>query len=83
MHDHLTSDLIGHDMDIHVMNAKEIDNFFNDNRQIVISLLITALAEIHANADMFGGLNSISFKMKFKRINQRGKQILKLIKGEL
>ena len=42
-----------------------------------LSLLITGLSEIHANANMFGGIESTSFKIKYKQINSRGKQILK------
>lgn len=52
--------------------------------ELTISLLVTGLAEIHANAEMFGGLNSIGFKIKYKQINQRGKQILKILnKGDI
>jgi len=35
---------------------------------------------VHANASMFGGIESTSFKIKFKQISKRGKQILNLIK---
>jgi hypothetical protein len=38
------------------------------------------LCEIHANADMFGGINSTSFKIKFKQINKRGKAIINFLK---
>jgi hypothetical protein len=78
----ITSLLIRRDMDIHMIKAKDLDSFIGitdlDN-QIAISLLITGLAEIHANAEMFGGFDSISFKMKYKQIDSRGKQIIKKI----
>lgn len=41
-----------------------------------LTLLVVSLAEIHANAEMFGGIDSDSFKIKWKRINQRGKLLI-------
>jgi hypothetical protein len=41
------------------------------------TLLLTALAELHSNSRLFGGIESVSFKMKFKTIEKRGKQICK------
>lgn len=75
--------LISMDMDIHTMKAIHIDEFIKHNE--AISLLITGLSEIHANAEMFGGIESTSFKIKYKQIDSRGKQIIKKlisIKGE-
>lgn len=70
--------LILHDMDLHIMNATQIDELINTlPQEIVVSLLLTALAEIHSNAAMFGGINSSSFKIKFKQIDRRGRQICK------
>jgi len=60
---------------IHTMKAKDIDNFIN--KEEAISLLFTGLCEIHANAELFGGIQSTSFKIKLKQINNRGKQIIK------
>lgn len=40
-----------------------------------ITLMLVGLAEIHANAEMFGGLDSTSFKIKFKHIDVRGRQV--------
>lgn len=40
--------------------------------------LIAGLSEIHANASMFGGIDSTSFKIKWKQISKRGKKILAL-----
>lgn len=45
-------------------------------------LLLVGLAEIHSNAKMFGGLDSTSLKIKWKNLNQRGKQIIKTIKNK-
>jgi len=65
-------------MEIHTIKAKEL-SFFIKNKE-AISLLITGLSEIHANAEMFGGIESINFKIKYKQIDSRGKQIIKLLK---
>ena len=62
-----------HDMDIHLIKDKEIDNFIN---KYTITLLFVGLAEILANAEYFGGHDSISFKIKYKQIYKRGKAIL-------
>jgi len=66
------------DMDIHLLKADGIAEFAA--RPEAISLLLTGLAEIHANAAMFGGIESTSFKIKFKQISKRGKQIIKMMK---
>lgn len=73
--DRLISQLISSDMIIHTMKAKDINIF--SQREDAISLLLTGLSEIHANAQMFGGISSTSFKIKYKQIDSRGKAILK------
>ena len=74
--------LILHDMDLHVMKDADIESFCStmsiDEASI---LLLTALCEIHANAEMFGGLQSQSFKIKWKQLNKRGKAICKKLFG--
>lgn len=67
------------DMDIHVLKSDGVEEFAS--RPEAISLLLTGLAEIHANAEMFGGIESTSFKIKFKQINKRGKQIINLLEA--
>ena len=37
--------------------------------------MITALAELHSNAAMFGGIESTSFKIKFKKLEKLGGKI--------
>lgn len=79
------SELIRRDMEIHLIKAKDINSFLGDNNLSImkaISLLLTGLSEIHANAAMFGGIDSTSFKIKFKQINSRGKAILKSMKDK-
>lgn len=44
-----------------------------------VTLYLAALSEIHANASMFGGLDSVSFKMKYKQLERRGKQMCKIL----
>jgi hypothetical protein len=66
------------DMDIHILSADALKEF--SERPEAISLLITGLAEIHSNASMFGGIESTSFKIKWKHLNKRGRQLLNLMK---
>ena len=70
--------LIKHDMDLHLIKSIDVDEWYKVNKKYAITLLIVALSEVHANASMFGGINSTSFKIKLKTITQRGKQIIKL-----
>jgi len=67
--------LIASDMIIHKIKEKDMDVF--STKEESISLLLTGLSEIHANAEMFGGINSTSFKIKYKQINTRGKSLLR------
>lgn len=71
-------ELIGMDMDIHLLKAEGVEEFAR--RPQAIALLLTGLAEIHANASMFGGIDSTSFKIKWKHLNKRGRQILAKMK---
>ena len=76
----LVANLIGWDMAIHTATAVEIDAYLKKwSRADACTLLIAALAEIHSNARMFGGIESTSFKIKFKQIERRGNQICKHI----
>jgi hypothetical protein len=74
--DNIVSNLIGSDMCLHVETADEILGHQWDIKT-AMTLLLTSLAEIHANAQMFGGIESISFKMKWKKLNKRGKMLMK------
>ncbi len=77
----IVADLISKDMVLHTIKSEDVENFVKENSiQTIVTLLITSLCEIHANADMFGGIDSQSFKIKFKQLDRRGNQILKLIK---
>jgi len=68
------ADLIAMDMDAHLLKHEGVPEFAA--RAQARALLLTALAEIHANAEMFGGRESISFKSKWKNLDRRGKAVL-------
>jgi len=75
--DKMVSMLIKSDMDIHCLKGEQVREFAM--RSEPISLIMTGLSEIHANASMFGGIESTSFKIKWKQIDKRGRQVLNLL----
>lgn len=74
--------LIANDMVLHTATAEEI-RFKLENEwssEDSVTLLLTALAEIHSNSKiMFGGIDSVNFKMKWKTLERRGNQICKFL----
>ena len=68
--------LILNDMFFHTCSAKDLEKT-SLSEQDLFTLLITALAEIHANAELFGGIDSTSFKIKYKQLERRGNQLCK------
>lgn len=70
--DEITANLIGLDMIMHTESKEEI-KARNLSIKDAMTLLITSLAEIHANAEMFGGIESTSFKIKWKKLDKIGK----------
>lgn len=74
--DELAAELIRRDMDIHLLKADGVDAFCESPH--AITSLIVGLAEVHSNSNLFGGIESTSFKIKNKCLTQRGKQILKI-----
>ena len=70
------ADLIGWDMLLHSGTADEIKEV-GLSKYDAHTLLITSLSEIHSNASMFGGIESISFKSKWKKLDRRSKMILR------
>lgn len=76
----LSARLMGMDMDIHLLSGEGVQPFCS--RPEAASLLLTGLSEIHSNAQMFGGIESTSFKMKWKHIDRRGKQIAKILTSQ-
>lgn len=71
----IAADLIKHDMDIHTLKSAGVEEFCK-NPYHITSLLV-GLCELHSNAELFGGLDSTSYKIKLKSFTQRGKQIFK------
>lgn len=65
--------LMAHDMDIHLLKGCEVDAFADQPQ--AATLLITGLSELTANAAVFGGIESTSFKIKYKQLSRRGKAI--------
>jgi len=74
--DKLVEKLIRNDMFFHICKANDLKETTLTKRELA-TLLVTALAEIHANAEMFGGIESQSFKIKYKQIERRGKSFVK------
>jgi hypothetical protein len=72
--------LIAHDMDAHMLKAEGIPAFAAN--PTAVAQLLAALAEVTSNAAMFGGIESTSFKIKYKQIDQRGKALMKLLFDE-
>jgi len=74
----IIANLIRNDMMVHTMKSSDIEEFCKDPK-MACSLLLTALAEIHANSILFGGIESVSFKIKWKQIDKIGKKICSTI----
>lgn len=66
--------LIGNDMLMHTHKYEDIMELGLSTKDICTHLII-ALAELHANAEHFGGIESESFKIKFKRYEKLGKKL--------
>lgn len=73
------AELIARDMDMHLLKPAQAVEY--DRYDLAPALLLTALSELHANAEMFGGIESTSFKIKFKALNKLGRNIINHIKG--
>lgn len=71
-----TQHLIRKDMDFHTLRGDDLLALCQDPLAPV--LYLTAWAEVYANAAMFGGTQSDSFKIKAKRLIQAGKKLLTL-----
>lgn len=75
----VVADLIGNDMVLHTIKAEELDTLLKSGklrRPDAFTLMLVAFSELHANAEMFGGVTTTSFKIKYKQLDKRGKQIL-------
>lgn len=77
--DERIAELIQRDMDMHLLKPAQAAEY--DRMDLAPALLLTALSELHANASMFGGIESTSFKIKFKALNKVGRNIINKLKG--
>ncbi len=68
------AELIAHDMDFHALSAEQIINQ-NLSKQQLATLILVSLAELHSNANLFGGTDSDSFKIKCKKWSKNAKKI--------
>lgn len=71
------ADLIGLDMEAHTLRPSGVSEFAA--RPQAIALLVTGLCELHANAQMFGGIESTGFKIKFKNLERLGGRVIDAI----
>lgn len=70
----LTAHLIERDMDFHTLRGDDLIKLCRSPFAPI--LYFTAWAEIEANAEMFGGKESESYKIKRSRLLQAGKKLL-------
>ena len=68
----LIAELIAMDMEFHTLRGADLITLWEHPH--ASSLYLTAWAEIYANAQMFGGTASESFKIKRSRLIQAGKK---------
>lgn len=70
--------LIEHDMVMHTMSTVDEAKQFvlGKDRKTLCTLSLVALAELHSNAKMFGGIESVSFKMKYKKLAKNITRVL-------
>lgn len=76
----VSAELIRKDMDFHLLRTDKLKEF--SEYKYCTTLILSALSEIHSNAEMFGGINSTSFKIKWKHTDRRGRQIINLLKNK-
>lgn len=69
----VVGELVSQDMLAHTVKGEDTLAFLKlDNAPL---LLLSALSEIHSNSVMFGGIESTSFKIKWKHLNKLGKKM--------
>lgn len=75
--------LILHDLDLHTLKADQVNAWLDGkSKELVCSLLLATLAEIHSNADALQERDADSFKIKWKRLDKRGMVICQKIFGD-
>jgi hypothetical protein len=76
--DQFVGRLIEHDMDMHTLKVADLASY--RHMDIAPALLLTAWAELNSNARMFGGIESISFKIKAKSLTKLSRAIITTLK---
>lgn len=71
-----TAWLIKHDMDIHLARVKDVPEIAST--KYWASQLLSGLSELHSNASMFGGIDSVSFKIKYKNLDKVGRRLVEM-----
>lgn len=69
------------DMDIHKLKVINVDEFIK--RKECITLLLAGFSELHSNSKLFDGIQSVSFKIKYKHLDKIGKKIVLKLFGKL
>jgi hypothetical protein len=72
--------LIESDMDFHLLKFDGVKAF--SSKPEAATLLFSALAEIHSNMEMFGGSESISFKIKWKAFRRLAQYVVKALTSQ-
>lgn len=67
--------LMANDMMLHSGSAEDCEAL--RGHPLLPGIMFAALAEVHSNADMFGGPDTPSFKAKAKQLERRTTQLLK------
>ncbi len=73
------AELVRRDMDFHLLKSDGLEEFAKS--PYALTLMLVGLAELHSNGAMFGGMDSVGFKIKWKHTNKRGRQVINLIKN--
>lgn len=76
------SKLILHDMDFHLLKPSGVELYLNEttlSTHELITLLLTTLAELNSNANLFGGIDSVNFKIKYKNYEKISKKIIECL----
>lgn len=66
----IRNDMLFHAEDAETIHSKKLSS------DVLCTLLLSALAALHANAKSFGSIESDSFKIKFKKLEKRAKVLL-------
>jgi len=74
----IVANLIKDDMLIHTIKDNDLENFLKKPVKQITTHLVVGLAELISNSKFFGGMESDSFKIKYKQLLKRSKKILSI-----